>query len=358
MLCHQLYELANGLGPDAKLPTVVQLRDSMDVSMATLNSALKELESHNVIYRKHGVGIYVSPELNQNSVCLVCDSTFMSSANHSPFWDILIEQARQRATTHNENFELHFSHPNGALNAPLQRGLSREIEAGQVDGIIGVGFQSKAVEWIEAQGVPFVSIFGSGQYRLNLDQGSVFRMGIKHLQQNGCRRVGLWMPVPPNRPRDTEWWVPHAANGNQFLALTDEAGLQSHPELIRLSLHYLPTPGGLTTASHQEQGFQTATEVFSSPRQEWPDGLVISDDMMTQGALVAMRELRVRPGIDVKIASHANRGSPALIGLEKDLTLLEFDPAEIVNTAFSMLEDLMSGRKPTRDNVFLLPHMP
>lgn len=356
MLCHQLYELAHRLGPDAKLPTVVQLRDSMDVSMATLNSALKELETQNIIYRKHGVGIYVSSELHQKSVCLVCDPTFMSSANHSPFWDIMMVQARERASTHNEHFELHFTQPNGALNEPLQRGLARDIKEGKVDGIIGVGFEMNAVEWIEAQGVPFVSVFGPGSYNLGLDYECFFRLGIQQLQASGCQRLGLWMPVVPNRLRDLQLDL-NADRCHEFVALMDEAGLITYPELIQLNQHLLPNLGDVTTQSHQEQGFLTAERVFGKSRSEWPDAILSTDDMMTHGALMAMQKLGVQAGVDVQVVSHANRGSSALIGREKELALLEYDPIEIVNTAFSMLESLMEGRKPLQEEVLVQPQL-
>src|SRR5688500_12473756 len=95
--CGQLEDLAHSLGPDAKLPTVIQLRDRFGVSVATLNSALTELEAQRVIRRKHGVGIYVSPRIRQRTVCLICDPSFFRVAGASPFWNLLVDQVRQRA---------------------------------------------------------------------------------------------------------------------------------------------------------------------------------------------------------------------------------------------------------------------
>src|SRR5690349_21798618 len=83
--CGQIENLAQTLGPDAKLPTVIQLRDRLGVSVATLNSAFTELEAQRVIRRKHGVGIYVSSRIRQRTVCLICDPSFFRAVGASPF---------------------------------------------------------------------------------------------------------------------------------------------------------------------------------------------------------------------------------------------------------------------------------
>jgi DNA-binding LacI/PurR family transcriptional regulator len=355
-LCTKLYELATHLGPNEKLPTIVQLRDSMNVSMATLNLALKELESQNIIYRKHGVGIYVSPQLDRKSICLICESAFMQTANHSPFWDILMEQAQARAVNYKENFELHFTQPKGTFNGPLLRGLSNDMESGHVDGVIGVGIGRGLGEWIQSQDVAYVSIFGPGQYKLYLDNQRLIQLGVEQLRESGCKRLGLWMPVPSNRPRveETEW---NGATGSQFLVSVENSGLIPYPELVQLNHHLLPNIGDITLQSHQEQGFHLATKVFSRPRSEWPDGILITDDMMTYGAFIAMQKMGVVFGRDVQAISHANRGSSVLIGLETQLTLLEYDPAEIVHQAFHMLECLMIGQVPEQESVLVQPRL-
>ena len=60
-----LSDLAHELGPDAKLPTVAELRARLGVSVVTLNEALHEAESRQLIYRRHGVGIYVSGSIRK-----------------------------------------------------------------------------------------------------------------------------------------------------------------------------------------------------------------------------------------------------------------------------------------------------
>lgn len=58
--CVRLEEMAERLGPGARMPTAQQLRGEVGVSAATLNRALADLEGRGIIRRKHGVGIFVA----------------------------------------------------------------------------------------------------------------------------------------------------------------------------------------------------------------------------------------------------------------------------------------------------------
>ena len=77
-----------------------------------------------------------------------------------------------------------------------------------------------------------------------------------------------------------------------------------------------------------------------------PNGIVSTDDMLTQGLLMALGRHGLRAGEDVRIATQANQGSPALLGWEDRITRLEFAPIEIVATMFAALEALMDGETP------------
>jgi DNA-binding LacI/PurR family transcriptional regulator len=64
---------------------------------------------------------------------------------------------------------------------------------------------------------------------------------------------------------------------------------------------------------------------------------------MARGALVTLDQQGIKVGRDIKIATHANRGSDVLRGHEKHITRLEIDPAEIASAMFAMLERLIEG---------------
>ncbi|MBC8104884.1 MAG: substrate-binding domain-containing protein [Cytophagales bacterium] len=351
--CGQLSDLAHSLGPDAKLPTVIQLRDRFSVSVATLNSALTELEAQRVIRRKHGVGIYVSPRIRQRTVCLICDPSFFRVAGASPCWNLLVDRVRQRAEAEHETLSFHFTadDPSVILQkeptaAPLQSGLVSDIVNGRVHGLLCVGVLKPTMLWIERQQIPTVAFAGPGPFAVGINSNETMRQGVAALAAKGCRRIAYWSAVSPYRMAD-QVWPPTDERQTHFAATLAAANLSLDPSLVQMNDH-LVAPGTFHTLSHQEQGYRMASRIFGpdSDPETWPDGIFSADDMLTQGALTSLQKLGVRVGKDVQIATHANVGSPALLGWENDLIIVEVDPAEIVDQMFDTLERLMDGENP------------
>ncbi|MDF2439457.1 MAG: GntR family transcriptional regulator, partial [Abditibacteriota bacterium] len=103
-----LTELARQLGPDAKMPTMQELSQSLQVSMMTLNRALSELEAQGVITRRQGSGTYVAPRPAQRTIGLVYDRDIFQTGA-SPFCGLLVDEARRRAASGNEKFSFYLA---------------------------------------------------------------------------------------------------------------------------------------------------------------------------------------------------------------------------------------------------------
>lgn len=58
--CVKLSGLAEQLDADEKLPTMVEMRDQLGISVQTLNDAVRELEKRDILRSVRGVGIYVA----------------------------------------------------------------------------------------------------------------------------------------------------------------------------------------------------------------------------------------------------------------------------------------------------------
>ncbi|MBC8136122.1 MAG: GntR family transcriptional regulator [Fibrella sp.] len=368
-VCGRLTDMAHQLGPDAKLPTVLQLRDRLGVSIATLNSVLTELETQRVVRRRHGVGIYVAPDIRQHRVALICDPSFFRVAGTSPFWGLLVEKVRQRAEQEREAFSFHFalevadksfadkpSDELGDTNPYLPENMIEDLRAGRVDAVLGVGLPQITADWIERQDIPFVAFAGPGKYIFGLDSNEIIRRGVTHLCEQGCRKIGYWGAISPHRyvspspdPSANPVYVETlAANGRAF-----------DPDLVWDNQHLIPAGGGVHTLSHQEQGYHAAMEAFGThtDRMDWPDGIFSADDMATQGLLTALQRLGIQVGEEIKIATHANAGSPALLGWEDRITRLEVDPAEIVGGMFDTVEDLLHGKEPKAGFIEVKPRL-
>ena len=97
--------------------------------------------------------------------------------------------------------------------------------------------------------------------------------------------------------------------------------------------------------------------MFDAQNMIHPDGLIIIDDMITCGALVAMQKLDIHPLHEVQIVSHTNRGSAVLQGHEHQLIIMEIDPTKIVETMFEMLNPLMNEKELAIPTVQVKAHL-
>ena len=357
-LCAQLTAMAQRLGPGAKLSSGRTLSSAYGVSRTTLQLALDRLEAEKVISRRPGSGVYVSDSLvkaaRQRNVALICNFAIVSSAGHSAFWDHLVQQLQQRAELGGEVCQLHLTNPVGEGVAILQESFRAELRAGRVHGALAIGVDREATTWIINQDLPVVSFASWSNWMVRFDEVALIRLGVQQLKQRGCRRIGLWVPTGPaeRNPDRLPWALRTEAI---FREAMEAEGLNFDSQLVRCGTAPTHQPEAFLDATPQEQGYETAKAAFGAASDQWPDGVLSTNDMVTHGALAALRRLGVRPGTDVEIASHANRGSSLLMGHDEELTLLEVDPRALVRTMFSMLETLMDGGTPASEQVLIQP---
>ena len=337
-ITRSLREIAVSLGPDAKLPTVAQMRRDYGVSISTLDGVLARLESQNVITRRQGSGIYVSPYLNKKTVGLVCAPEFFRS-EISPFWSEIVEELRQRASLEGEIFRFYLGLPAGRSQIPVHEDLQDDVAERRLDGVFFIGNNPESIAWLEAQNVAVVNFAGRAHFKIGIDYRDLIEQAVGALAEAGCRRIALMSPFH-FREKINE--IKRFSGAIFFEQTLKTRGLDFRPELVWDAASIL----GTELQSYQEQGFDAARRLFCSPDFERPDGLVVIDDMMTRGALVGLKKFGIAPAVDVQIASHANRGSGVLHGEEKQLMLLEVDPAEIVKAMFALLNTLMEKEPP------------
>jgi DNA-binding LacI/PurR family transcriptional regulator len=111
--CIKLHEMAEELGPDAKLPTMSELRLKLGTSMQTVNDAVRELEKRSVLRSVYGVGIYVAQaggaQIARRTV--TGNIGFISTiapdpANDSEHWQLLLAGMRTEASKHKRHLLL------------------------------------------------------------------------------------------------------------------------------------------------------------------------------------------------------------------------------------------------------------
>jgi DNA-binding LacI/PurR family transcriptional regulator len=352
----RLREMAHERGPGAKLPTTRELSSLFSTSLPTLNAVLDELESVSVISRKDRSGLYVSPRLLCKNVAVVMDTRIVSTPGVSPFWFTLYaycsREAQKRAVLFNEAHSFRMVEATPGPTNPLPAGIVEEIEQGKLHGVVSIGLESPVATPAYDEALPVVSFGGVGYCQVGFNQDELVRTGTRALCAQGCRRIELWRAT--NFGRGYSGVAPREENAcREALA---EIGAEKKSELAPVLLavrdfHKQSLNGNALT--NQDQGARIAEEVFSALRADWPDGVLILDDMMTSGVVFTLQKMGVRLNADVRIATHANRGSTVLYGHERELTLVEVDAEVIARELFRMLDGLMAGVPPEEPHIHI-----
>ncbi len=341
--------LAQRIGPEMKLPTIQEFCGSLNVAKATIDTALDALEIEGVIRRRRGSGIFVTPQIAQKSIGLVFGHNIFDMSV-SPFYALLMRRCRERAVSHDERFSFFIDPLPGEVaggEPPVHRDLANAIEAGRLHGILLVARNSEEEEsWLRAQDVPVVSLGldGSDRPLVAIDQNEFVRIGVEALFEKGCRRIGLILPYS----RDS------LVGSKIIRAFDEELRLRGLVNSFK-RLWAPPEWPEIAAETPQECGRIAFDAIFGS--QSVPDGLIIGDDMYTRGALSAAKDRGVEIGHDVKIASHANRGSPVLVNCADGISLIEVDPNEVVEAMFEILESLMAEKSVACTTILVKPRL-
>lgn len=345
-----LRTMALEMEPNAQLPTFRALCARLGTTIVTLREALALLEAEHIIYTRNRQGIFVSPRIHQKSIHILF-SSYGIAAPASPFWSILwmhLEQEAQlRATFKHEACTFHLVRPTDDPLYSVPATIETILQTERVDGVLSVGFQSVGKGALSVGNIPCVTFAGEGAYTVGFDPSEVARLAIEALIRQQCRRIGWWAMHFPF------YTLEQMEDVQIFRQLLQKYKKPLYPELIRVP-HLPPSK---TMLSLQEQGYLLAREVFEGPASSRPDGLIIGNDMMTDGSLIAFDELGIRVGHDLHVVTHANIGSPILFGRTKHMAVIEHDPALIAQAMFSTLDTLMAGQQLEEPHIRIPPRL-
>ncbi len=339
-----LSDLARELGPDAKLSTTRELRKSLNVSQATLDSALKGLELQGLIRRRRGSGLYVSPHVRTRRIALVfAQGIFGGRAN---VWDQLLFKAlRPVARGRNCLVTYYFfdADHDDAEHGPQQ--LAVDLQQGRVEAMIVSGMMEGHMRQLQALAAPCV-FFTSDQAckpRVDSNAGVAIAEGVHLLARRGCRRIAMAYP-------DFE------LTGDQ----------RSHVRLVPLFRQAMQDEGlavqdDLLIPFHSDFSPSRPLEASTRFYESWntwqvrPDGLFSTDDQYTSGIVQAAKLLKVRIPQDLVIASHANHGLN-LFG-DADVMRIELDPATIAQVLLDAVDELLAENQPVTEVRLVQPQV-
>jgi len=349
-LKRELERLIERSEPEAPLPSYSDMIRQYHVVQATIDRVMRDFEAAGLIVRRPGKGIFLSPSAHRKTVGFVLGRDIFR-IGYSPICDLLLEHCRERAAHGQENFKFYIdlAEPTTDVSGvALHRELAEDIKAGRLHGVILIwSYGPEETRWIRSFKVPVVSLGVEDDFEPHsaiIDYPDLVHKGMIELVRRGCRRIGLLSSFGYLREKGFRKDIDAykdilALNGLEFdekLVIEDRGGRSVNV-------------GGF--AANEELGYILMREFFAKHKAENPgqeglpiDGLLSQDDIVTRGALAAIhQEPSYREG-NILIATHANKGSPALRAYEDTLIRLEIDPKFLAEAMFGLLEPAMKEK--------------
>lgn len=224
--------------------------------------------------------------------------------------------------------------PDGLL-AQLGESLKRRIERREYDVALVIGARPEIVEFIDRYGVRCVSFASPGHFIVELSGGDFVNIGLAALCDAGCKSVS----VKGSTDRTT---LDHAASFLLSRGVGFAPSSYGEPE----RLWNLP---GEDHVDRINLGYESACRTFVGDRRLWPDGVLVFFDSYAQGFIMGMQRAGLTPGKDVIVATHVNRPSSFLLGLEDQTIRIEQDIKQIAVALVSATVAVLNGQKPHED---------
>jgi DNA-binding LacI/PurR family transcriptional regulator len=336
-VCDELEKMADTLGPDAQLPTMVQLRDSLGVSMKTLHDSLREMEKRNILRSIHGVGIFVENQQKRTATGNIgfMVAAKMTSVQNLSFFGMIIAGLRGEASLHKQD-------------VILIDNESPYANWDKLDGIVISEANNPRDPFPPLQTIPkdlpAIAILRQLADRPSImvdDFQGTYRM-TQHLLALGHRRIA-YLATRGADPILRQRYEGYAA------AMT-EAGIEIAPRWLR-QLHL------------REEWYNTndwyflAGEYFTSRwlEEDWHElgctALIAQNDETAYGALSAFRRASIAVPEQVSIAGFD--GIPRTDSLLPTLTTVRAPLIEIGQTAVTLLNNWITNPKLRPQNVRL-----
>jgi DNA-binding LacI/PurR family transcriptional regulator len=343
-------------GPGAKLPTTQELCKLLSTSTKTIDAALRDLERSNVIYRRRGSGIFVSPKLYQKHVRILFNSGHIARPGKSPFWGVLsaliVSEAQKRWVESRCDYTFELIEASRFHDPAVVDELMTSYSEARVHGIMAIGMGEYTSRLPFHPDMPLVTYGDAGHWQVKSVFDDAARVGVEALAARGCKKVAVWNTVDGEEGDECDG-VPIMP---RVEAVVRSCGLPFYRDLSELPRSFLISRPGVLDLSYQQQGYLMALYAFTQA-PERPDGLFIVDDMLAAGVLTALDKLGIEPGVDIPVGAMSNAGSPIMFGYDDRLIFAEYNTAEIVTALFDVLEALMAGVTPDPERMIIKPRL-
>lgn len=191
--CIKLHDIAQELGPNAKLPTIAELKATLGVSVYTLNDAVRELERRQILRSVNGVGIYVTPRKRTwtGNIGIAGSSAFRRP--QLEYHHLVLRGIEQRAEQHGQHLLF------------LGTEATWDVRCCEkVDGLLAIG-ADKAQEFLRLipADIPVVTVFTAAPHTTSVvvDDYQGGKLAVEYLHSLQHQRIACLMEELPTLSR-------------------------------------------------------------------------------------------------------------------------------------------------------------
>jgi DNA-binding LacI/PurR family transcriptional regulator len=308
------------------------------VSVLTIREALRSLAQEGVIERRQGKGTFVANPLGRRHVAVLQEMDF-GHARSAYFFRHIAQELRRFFNSQGIRSRLYagFHPPDQTYGEPTCAEFLDDLSRGKILGVAAVAtpVHPRWHDEVREKAIPIAGLAGEYEFGVGFDATDLIRQGIRHLLRQGRRKLAfLGSPSPSFQFAGAGVLTPIAS------AVMRELGVPVRAEWMRLDIN--PMLGG--------GGWEQFRELWTA-RSEKPDGLVITDDILSLDVTMAMLEMGIRIPDQLMVVTHANKGSE--IRYPFRVARIEVDPDAYARVLGEMLLRLIRRERVAEPNVYL-----
>ena len=301
------HEIVKNHQPGDKLETVMELAKRFEVSKAVISQVIVTLANEGLLDRRHGSGLFVKDTRAAKLVGILLDLDF-AHPRTSHFHLKVAQLLRHFFAGHGLSTRLYtgFREPTNFDPKLTCTDFLPDVQARKLSGVAVVSTitHEEWLEPLEQQRVPVVGARWDQSCPTSCDYDLLAREGVRRLVRQGCRKIAAIGGLGDAEP------------GGTLETFRAELRAQSIPVIE-------PWIRGDLQQNIAGAGWSEFREIWTA-RGEKPDGLLLTDDTLFRDVMLAIMELGIRVPEQLRIVSHANKGSEMFIPFP--ITLAQVDP--------------------------------
>ncbi len=316
------------LRPGARLPTRIELERQFAASTVTIQKALDRLSRDGFVAARRRHGTFVvehPPHLSRYAMVFFASP---SDFYWGRFWQALASEAGAIERSSFRQMPCFYGIQGHEDNEDYQK-LLRETRAQRFAGLIftspPIGLRGTPL--LDEPDLPRVGVMGETEGmrfpRITHDGVAYREKAMDYLEQRGRRKVAVLTKSSPDKLGDSHFMVRAVLH----------RGFEHRPYWRQSADAYDPTSA---------QGAVHA--VFHSGQDARPDALIITDDMLVEGAVAGLVAAGVRVPDEVEVIAHCNFPAPPPVVLP--IKRLGYDARQTLRTCINSIEMQRRGETP------------